>query len=88
MKKESKLNSITVIRKNIFACLFSAHNAISLSCYEQVCLIRLRFERYFSNHRATKLSWLDKPIVLWTLNRQVKYFYVQVKTIYRTIKSD
>ena len=52
MKKESKLNSITVIRKNIFACLFSAHNAISLSCYEQVCLIRLRFERYFSNHRG------------------------------------
>ena len=27
--------------ENIFACLFSAHNTISLSCQEQVCLIRL-----------------------------------------------
>ena len=39
--------------KNIFACLFSVHNTISLSRHEQVCLIRLRFERYFSHHRAT-----------------------------------
>ena len=28
-------------------------NTISLSCYEQVCLSGLRFERYFSHHRAT-----------------------------------
>ena len=34
------------IRKNIFACLFSIHNTISLSRHEQVCLSRLRFERY------------------------------------------
>ena len=26
------------IRKNIFACLFSVHNKISLSRHEQVCL--------------------------------------------------
>ena len=26
---------------------------ISLSCHEQVCLSGLRFERYFSHHRAT-----------------------------------
>ena len=26
------------IRKNVFACLFSIHNTISLSCHEQVCL--------------------------------------------------
>ena len=37
------------IRKNIFACLFSVHNTISLSRHEQVCLMRLRFERYFSH---------------------------------------
>ena len=43
----------TEIRKNIFACLFSVHNTISLSRHEQVCLIRLPFERYFSHHRAT-----------------------------------
>ena len=40
-------------RKNIFACLFSVHNTISLSRHEQVCLMRLRFERYFSHHRET-----------------------------------
>ena len=40
------------IRKNIFACLFSIHNTIRLSRHEQVCLSDLRFERYFSYHRA------------------------------------
>ena len=40
------------IRKNIFACLFSVHNTISLSRHEQVCLMKLLFERYFSHHRA------------------------------------
>ena len=43
--------SLYSIRKNIFACLFSVHNTISLSRHEQVCLMRLRFERYFSHHR-------------------------------------
>ena len=41
------------IHKDIFACLFSIHNTISLSCHEQVCLSGLRFERYFSHHRET-----------------------------------
>ena len=34
----------TNIHKDIFACLFSIHNTISLSCHEQVCLSGLRFE--------------------------------------------
>ena len=33
--------------KNIFACLFSVHSVIILSRYEQICLMRLRFDRYF-----------------------------------------
>ena len=37
------------ILKDIFACLFSIHNIISLSCHEQVCLNGLRFETYFSH---------------------------------------
>ena len=37
------------IRKNIFAGLFSVHSTISVSRREQVRLIRLRFERYFSH---------------------------------------
>ena len=41
-----------IVHKDIFACLFSIHNTISLSCHEQVCLSGLRFERYFSHHRA------------------------------------
>ena len=28
------------LRKNIFACLFSVHNTISLTRHEQVCLMR------------------------------------------------
>ena len=43
-----------VIRKNIFACLFSVHNTISLSRHEQVCLMRLRFERYLSKRSLIK----------------------------------
>ena len=31
----------------------SNKNTISLSSYEQLCLIRLRLERYFSHHQAT-----------------------------------
>ena len=45
-------NALNHLRKNIFACLFSVHNRIILSRHEQVCLMRLRFERYFSHHRA------------------------------------
>ena len=36
--------------KNIFACLFSVHNTITLSCHEQVWLMRLRFEKYSYHH--------------------------------------
>ena len=52
--------SITVdIRKNIFACLLSVHNTISLSHHEQVCLIRIFFERYLSHHRARWEKYLS-----------------------------
>ena len=46
-------NITTNIRKNNFACLFSIHNTIRLSCHEQECLSGLCFERYFSNNRTT-----------------------------------
>ena len=45
-------NDTNIIHKDIFACLFSIHNTISLSCHEQVCLSGLHFERYFSDHWA------------------------------------
>ena len=48
------------IRENIFVCLLSVHNTISLSRDEQVCLIRLGFERYFSHHRAKEGSFLSE----------------------------
>ena len=44
-KSQSRL--VDLIRKNISACLFSVHKYKRLSYYEQVCLMRLRFERYF-----------------------------------------
>ena len=41
------------IRKNVFACLFSVHNVIVLSARcEKLYLIKLRFDRCFSHHRA------------------------------------
>ena len=51
------------IHKNIFAC----HNMIRLSCHEQWCLMRLRFERYFSHHQEKYLSIgsLTKHICSW-----------------------
>ena len=51
------------IHKNIFAC----HNMIRLSCHEQWCLMRLRFERYFSHHQEKYLSKgsLTKHICSW-----------------------
>ena len=36
-KGKCKTQKIT-IHKDIFVCLFSIHNTISLSCHEQVCL--------------------------------------------------
>ena len=38
------------ICKNIFASLLSVHDLINLLGHEQVCLMRLRFKRYFSQH--------------------------------------
>ena len=35
---DSMLNNVNSTRKNIFACLFSVHNTISLSRHEQVTL--------------------------------------------------
>ena len=43
LSKDLQPGNIFFIRKNIFACLFSVHNRISLSLHEQVCIMRLRF---------------------------------------------
>ena len=40
------MKALFIVGENIFAGLCSVHNTISLSRHEQVCLIRLRFERY------------------------------------------
>ena len=61
-KYQATIKELFIIRKNIFACLFSVHNTIILSRHEQVCLMRLRFERYFSHHRAPSSS-RDTPII-------------------------
>ena len=52
MLNDLKKKIHALIRKNIFACLFSVHNTTSLSRYEHVCLMSLRFERYLSHNRA------------------------------------
>ena len=49
------------IHKDIFACLFSIHNIISLSCHEQVCLSGLVHDMmnllyYFKNCFCNKFA--------------------------------
>ena len=39
------------------------YNIISLSCHEQVCLSGLRFERYFSHHRADDARSISRPMM-------------------------
>ena len=46
-RKAYYLIKIVNNRKTFFGIII-----ISLSCHEQVCLSGLRFERYFSHHRA------------------------------------
>ena len=47
-------NMVKIYVKIFCACLFSVHKIISLSRDEQVSLVRLRFERYFSGqHQET-----------------------------------
>ena len=58
VKNYKPIITIFIVRKNIYPCLFSAQNTLSLSRHEQACLIRLRFERYFSHHQATKMIML------------------------------
>ena len=36
----------SIVLKDIFVCLFSIHNIVSLSCHEQVCLSGLRPLKY------------------------------------------
>ena len=48
------------IPNNIFVCLFIVRSIISLKRHEQVCLMRLRFERYFSHHQKICNQIIDK----------------------------
>ena len=69
------------LRKNN-ACLLSVHNRIRLSRNEQVCLMRLRFERYFSHHRrnifpnVTSLNILVHDVI------NLRYFIYLVQIIH------
>ena len=60
----------------MFACLLRVHNTISLSRHEQVYLMRLRFERYFSRHRVTQMimSCIFKANMrTWTETMEFEY---------------
>ena len=48
-----KITYVKILSVKIFTCLFSVRNIISLRHHKQICLMRLRFERYFSHHWAT-----------------------------------
>ena len=61
--KTGKYRQEKDIDKNIFTCLFSVRNVISLSNHEQVCLMRLCFERYFSRHRTNDGGSISRNVV-------------------------
>ena len=67
------------IRKNIFACLFSIHNTISLSRREQVILSGLRFERYFSHQ--THLNLLAHDVINLLYYKQNIFFLFSIQNI-------
>ena len=46
---------VQVFHKDIFACLFSIHNTISLSCHEQVCLSGLHEQVCLSGLQPDKV---------------------------------
>ena len=77
--RKNNLNNKNPISKNIFACLFSVHNTISSSRHEQVCLMRLRFERYFSHHRARMEKYLSKrSLIKHTCSRRDKRIIIKI----------
>ena len=48
---DSLFFNVKSLRKDIPACLFSAHNTTSLSRHKQACLLRVRLEKNFFHHR-------------------------------------
>ena len=62
-------------------------NTISLSRHEQVCLMRLRFERYFSHHRASEIFLLKNPTNNIALaNLSIYYTWRNIKSEYNNYK--
>ena len=50
--KNSEKNNLTIALNVLYVKKEKNYNTIRLSRHEQVCLIRLRLERYFSHHWA------------------------------------
>ena len=53
------------LRTNIFACLLSIHNIISLSCHEQVCLI---LEQASSTTAETDMQTYERTAITTSLH--------------------
>ena len=60
--------------KNSFACLFSIHNIISLSCQEQVCLTRLCFEGHFSQHWQSHQDFTTLLMTLFINQKTAQHY--------------
>ena len=53
--KNSEKNNLTIALNVLYVKKEKNYNTIRLSRHEQVCLIRLRLERYFSHHWAMQM---------------------------------
>ena len=73
-----KANHSFFIRKNIFGCPLSVHNTISLSRHEQVYLMRLCFERYFSHYEKKGKVSLEKQPLKYSCSQRDKFIVSQL----------
>ena len=61
------------IKISLLVCsVFMIHDTISLSCREQVCVMRLHFKRYFSHHWAW---WWEKYLLKCSLIKPDVFCY-------------
>ena len=69
-----------IVHKDIFACLFSIHNTISLSCHEQVCLSELQSFTFPDDGRSISRNVAHLNILVHDMINLL-YYIIALSTI-------
>ena len=69
-----------IVHKDIFACLFSIHNTISLSCHEQVCLSGLQSFTFPDDGRSISRNVAHLNILVHDMINLL-YYIIALSTI-------